>query len=57
MVEEMGPKKGHHQCHGLKEDINKPSDRRSLLNPTLPPEEGRRRKRERDLQTEYRKFY
>jgi len=30
------------------------SDRHSLLTLTLPPEEGKRRVRERDLQTEYK---
>jgi len=28
-----------------------------LLTPTLPPEEGKWRKRERDLKIEYKKFY
>jgi len=44
------------RCHGLKQGINKLSDRWSLLTPTLPPEEGKRRKRERDLQIEYNNF-
>ena len=44
-------------CHRLKQGVNKLSDRCSLLTPTLPPEEGKRRKRERDLQIEYKKFY
>jgi len=42
---------------GLKQNVNKLSDRCSLLTPTLPPEEGKERKRERDLQIEYKKFY
>jgi len=46
-----------YHCQGLKERVNKLSDRRFLLTPTLPPEEGKRRKRERDLQIEYNKFY
>ena len=41
-------------CHGLKQGSNKVSDRSSLLTPTLPPEEGKRRKKERDLQLEYK---
>jgi len=32
------------------------SGRHSLLTPALPPEEGKRRKRERDLQIEYKNF-
>jgi len=45
--------------HGLKQGTGstKLSGRCSLLTPTLPPEEGKRRKRERDVQTEYKKFY
>jgi len=46
-----------HMCHGLKQGINKLSDRGSLLTPTLPPEEQKKRKRERNLQIEYKKFY
>jgi len=34
-------------CHGLKQGINKLSDRCSLLTPTLPSEEEKRRKRQR----------
>jgi len=44
-------------CHGLKQGVNKLSGRCSLLTPTLPPGEGKRRKRERDLQMEYKQFY
>jgi len=44
-------------CHALKQGVNKLSDRHSLLIPHPPPEEGKRRKRERDLQIEYKKFY
>ena len=44
------------ECHSLKKGGNKPSDRRSLLTPTLPPEEGKRRKRERDLLIEYKQL-
>jgi len=43
-------------CHPLKQSGNKLSGRCSLLTPTLPPEEGKRRKRERDLQIEYKNF-
>ena len=43
----------HYECHGLKQGINKLSDRRSLLTPTLPPEE---RKREKDLQIKCKKI-
>jgi len=43
-------------CHGLKQGGNKLSGRCSLLTPTLPPEEAKRRKRERDLQIEYKNF-
>jgi len=42
--------------HGLKQGINKLSGRCSLLTATLPPEGGKRRKRERDLQMEYKSF-
>jgi len=42
-------------CHRLKQGVNKLSDRRSLLTPTLSPEEGKRRKEnERDLQIQYK---
>jgi len=40
------------RCHHFEQGVNKLSDRLSLLTPTLPPEEGKRRKRERDLQIE-----
>jgi len=43
-------------CHELKHGVNKLSDRCSLLTPALPPEEGKRRKRERDLQIQYKIF-
>jgi len=36
------------QCHGLKQGVNKLSDRHSLLIPALPPEEGKRRKMEKE---------
>jgi len=42
--------------HILKQGLNKLSGRLSLLTPTLPPEEGKRRKRERDLHIEYKSF-
>jgi len=44
-------------CHGFKQGSNKLSDRCSLLSPALPPEEWRRRKRDRHLLIEYKKFY
>jgi len=34
-------------CHHLEQGGNKLSSRCSLLTPTVPPEEGKRRKRER----------
>jgi len=50
-------KKQSVKCHGLNQGGNKLSDRCSLLTPTLPPREGNRRKRERDLQTEYKNSF
>jgi len=44
-------------CHGLKQGVNKLSGRHCLLTPTLQPEEGKRRKKEGDLQIEYKKLY
>jgi len=39
-------------CHHLEQGSNKKSGRCSLLTPIFPPEEGKRRKRERNLQIE-----
>ena len=43
----------HNTCHRFKQGIN----RSSLLTSTLPPREEKRKKRERDLQTEYKNSF